>query len=94
MRTYPHISPTRGFIHDDEPLPARERMHGHPTSPGARDGYAARVGSPDFADGTPGLPRVQPTPMTHTGGTPGSMPGPKEIEVFYDGPTDLPNGAR
>lgn len=87
------------FKHDDiyageNPMDPRARMKGHPTSPGYRDAYVARAGDPGAADGTPGVPRVQPTPQSGTHGAPGPMGNPMQPHTLYDGPTDLPNGVR
>lgn len=79
-RKYPHIT-TRGFIHPEEDRSQRELYRGHPTSPGPRDAYVAKAGRQDVADGSPGVPRIWPTPYTH------SDAAGKEIEVWYDGPT-------
>lgn len=93
-RAYPYIHPERGFLHDDEPLPAKELMRGHATVPGPRDPYSIPEGIADFADGTPGIPRIWPTPMSQGPGTPGPTPGgpSRGAPTHYDGPTDMKNG--
>lgn len=79
-RKYPYAN-DGGFKHDETPIPERELFRGHPTSPGPRDKYVAKAGRSDVDDGTPGVPRLWPTPFTHTG-------QPREIEVWYDGPSE------
>lgn len=68
-------------------LNPRQLMKGHPTAPGPRDEYIPRHGRRDAADGTPGIPRVQPSPMSQGPGKPGTTPtGPLQPETVYDGP--------
>ena len=72
----------RGFEHPEPELTGRELMRGHSTAPGPRDDYEIPAGDARFADGTPGEPRLRPTPMTHGPGVPGTSPGPKEMEIW------------
>jgi hypothetical protein len=67
-------------------LRSPEARKGHPTAPGLRDEYVARRGSASVADGSPGVPRLQPTPSSQGPGLPGPTPsGPLQPDVFYEG---------
>ncbi len=88
-RTYPY-STDGGFKHDDDPLPAKELMLGHPTSPGLRDEHTPRGPLVDVDDGDPGIPRVHLQPNSHGPGAPGHYGhGAKEKRTTY---ADLPEG--
>jgi hypothetical protein len=69
--------------------PRHIQMRGHPTAPGLRDPYVARMGEEEFADGQPGVPRVQPTPESQAFGVPWQTNGPMQVNTKYDGPHDF-----
>lgn len=62
-------------------------MRGHPTAPGVRDDNPrAKVpGSPETADGVPGVPMARPTAGSHADAGPGPTPsGPIQPGTEYD----------
>jgi hypothetical protein len=92
-RLYPYVHSTRGFQHDDDPLPSNERLRGHPTAPGGRDESEPPrfpiVDASTIKDGGPGVPRVTPGRLSQGPGTPGNTPtGPKQPKTLYNGKTE------